>query len=174
MTKPGMLVVRIERCVGCGRCALECAVAHSRSKELRQAMSEQPRPKARVTVEALGAYSAPLQCRHCEDAPCVAVCPSGALKKDAPGFPVLFDRELCIGCHQCVMACPFGVITMDRDGKHALKCDLCIERLKVGEQPACASACHTGALVFVSEEALVKDKRKAALREYLVAIEKGQ
>jgi len=172
MRKPGMLVINVERCVGCGRCKIECAVAHSESKDLAKAMHETPRPKSRVTVEPIEEYSAPLQCRHCEDAPCVAVCPSGALKKNAPGFPVLFDRELCIGCKQCVMVCPFGVVTMDRDGKHVLKCDLCIERLELGQQPACASGCHTNALQYKAAEEVAKEKRAQAARDYLVIVAK--
>ena len=172
MSKPGMLVITVERCVGCGRCEIECAVAHSESKDLAKAMLEKPRPKSRVTVEPIDKYSAPLQCRHCEDAPCVAVCPSGALKKNAPGYPVLFERALCIGCKQCVMACPFGVVTMDRDGKHVLKCDLCVERLKLGQKPACASACHTGALTYQTADEMAQEKRTRTLRDYLVTLGK--
>jgi carbon-monoxide dehydrogenase iron sulfur subunit len=141
-------------------------------KDLATAMQETPRPKSRVVVEPIEEYSAPLQCRHCEDAPCVAVCPSGALKKNAPGYPVLFERALCIGCHQCVIACPFGVIVMDRDGKHVLKCDLCIERLARGERPACASACHTRALTYQSAEEFTQGKRRQTARDYLVTVER--
>jgi len=171
MSKPGMLVINVERCIGCGRCKLECAVAHSQSKELETAIHETPKPKPRVMVEAVDGYSAPLQCRHCEDAPCVAVCPSGALKKEPDG-PVLFERELCIGCKQCILACPFGAITMDRDGKHVLKCDLCVSRLELGEEPACAAACHTGALTYKTAEEVAAEKRQKTLREYLVTLHK--
>jgi carbon-monoxide dehydrogenase iron sulfur subunit len=174
MSRPGMVVIKVERCVGCKRCKIECAVAHSKSKDLLAAMQETPRPQSRVAVEPVEKYSAPLQCRHCEDAPCVTVCPSGALKKNEPGFPVLFQRELCIGCKQCVMACPFGVVTMDRDGRHVLKCDLCVDRLRAGQEPACATACHTGALTYQTPEQLTKDKRTATLREYLVTLERGK
>ncbi len=174
MNRPGTLVIHVERCVGCKRCKIECAVAHSASKELATAMDETPRPQSRVTVEPIDKYSAPLQCRHCEDAPCVAVCPSGALKKNAPGYPVLFKRELCIGCKQCVMACPFGVVTVDRGGKHVLKCDLCVDRLKVGQRPACAEACHTGALRYQDLDDMTKEKRAQTLREYLVTVEKSE
>ncbi|MFQ6096919.1 MAG: 4Fe-4S dicluster domain-containing protein [Armatimonadota bacterium] len=174
MTQPGMLIVNVKRCVACKRCVIECAVAHSESKELAGAMHERLKPKPRVVVEPVDRYSAPLQCRHCEDAPCVAVCPSGALKKNAPGFPVLFERELCIGCHQCIIACPFGVVTMDRDGKHVLKCDLCLERLRQGEQPACATACHTKAITYQSAEELAGQRRRAAAHDYLVIAEQGE
>jgi carbon-monoxide dehydrogenase iron sulfur subunit len=171
MSPPGMLIVNVERCIGCGRCKIECAVAHSESKDLAEAMHEEPRPKPRVMVEPIGQYSAPLQCRHCEDAPCVAVCPSRALKKAGTGEPVLFERELCIGCKQCIMACPFGVVTMDRDGKHVLKCDLCVSRLELGQQPACAAACHTDALTYKTPDELAAEKREKTLRDYLVTLQ---
>ena len=170
----GMLVIDIERCLGCKRCEIECAVAHSASKDLFEAIKEEPQPEARVQVEALEEFSAPLQCRHCEEAPCVAVCPSGALSKPQPENPLLLDAALCIGCKQCMIACPFGVIRLNRDGKAMLKCDLCVERLTEGEPPACARACLVGAIRFIRSEELAAQKRKKTLQDYLVTIERKE
>jgi carbon-monoxide dehydrogenase iron sulfur subunit len=166
----GMIVVNVERCVGCKRCRIECAVAHSQSKDLLEAIREQPRPVPRVTVEAVEQYSAPLQCRHCEDAPCVLVCPSGAIKQQSKGFPVLVEERLCIGCKSCIMACPFGVVRVGPGGKAIVKCDLCVERLAKGQQPACVTACHVHALEFKTPEEVAAQKRRKTAREYLVIL----
>ena len=159
MSQPGMLIIRAKRCVACKRCVTACAVAHSEAKELVGAMRENPRPQARVQVRALGEYSTPVQCRHCEDPPCVPACPNGALKKSGPGSMVVLDLDSCSGIGKCVKKCPFLGIVMDRDGAHALKCDLCAERLELGEEPACAAACPTGAITYKSADELTDAER---------------
>ena len=161
VTNERLLFVDISRCMGCRSCEIACAVAHSQSKDLVEAMEEEPRPTSRVSVEAAEDSAVPLQCRHCEDAPCVTVCVTNALEKLGPNLPVLVKEELCIGCRFCVMVCPFGVITMGRDGKAALKCDLCIERLEAGDDPACVSACPTKALRFLPPNEVAAMKRRS-------------
>jgi len=69
--------------------------------------------------------------------------------------------------------CPFGIIQISRDGKAMVKCDLCIERTEVGEDPACVAACPTGALEFVELEDWLKDKRRAAASVISLAVEKA-
>jgi len=166
-----IIVVDVARCLGCKRCELECAVAHSESEDLYTAIKETPRPRARVDLEWVSGYSVPLQCRHCEDAPCVTVCPTGAVSRDDPNAPVTVDGERCIGCRACILVCPFGSIRLDEEGRATIKCDLCVRRLKRGEEPACVRACLTGALRFVEESEVVKEKRKKAAEEYIAAVE---
>jgi len=158
----GSLYVEIARCLACRACELACALEHSKSKDLFQAIQEEPRPAPRVRVEAAAGAAIPLQCRHCEEAPCVTICPTEAMHKLGPEQPVLVDDERCIGCKLCIMVCPFGVVTLRNDGKVALKCDLCLERTSEGLDPACVSACKTGALKFLSVAELAKKKRQAA------------
>jgi len=154
-----ILVVFSEKCLGCRSCEIACAVEHSKSKQLFQALYEDPLPQHRVEVESVESVNIPLQCRHCEDAPCVAVCPTHALEKPSVDSPVTLNDKLCIGCRWCVLVCPFGVIKMRRDGKAVVKCDLCWERQKKGMQPACVEACPTGALAFVEVEEMEKQRR---------------
>ena len=165
----GFILVDPEKCLACKTCELQCALEHSESKELKQAIHERPRPKARVNVEAAVELAIPLQCRHCEDAPCVKVCPTKAIEKLDEEGVVLIKSQLCIGCKACILVCPFGVISMDREGKAVTKCDLCFERLEKGKQPACVQGCFTGALQFKSIEELAGKKK-----EYLVRFKKGE
>jgi carbon-monoxide dehydrogenase iron sulfur subunit len=152
--------VNPERCIGCKHCQIACAVEHSVSKSLYGAVFEQPTPRPRVLV-APGLYldtSFPNKCRHCDPAPCMNVCPTGALSRDADLGIVLVDEAKCIACAMCAMVCPFDVLTFYTVGTKlaAVKCDHCIERQRVGETPACVEACKTGALVFGELNELVK------------------
>lgn len=162
----GMLIVSTEKCLGCRSCELACAVEHSQSRDLIEAIKEDPLPQYRVEVETAGDLILPLQCRHCEDAPCVAVCPTHALEKPSPDSPVSLREDLCIGCKWCILVCPFGVIKLRRDGKAIIKCDLCQQRTKEGREPACVEACPTGALKFMEIEKLARQRRG----EFLVSL----
>ena len=179
-----IIFVDPQKCLACKTCELACAVAHSKSKDLEQAINEFPLPEKRVFVEQIPElpyalypvpYTLPLQCRHCEDAPCVKICPTKALEK-SNDEPVLIKNELCIGCKWCILVCPFGVIKLNREGKVIIKCDLCIDRLKDGKEPACVSACPTKALKYKSVEEITAVTRKEAIKKYLVelVVEKDQ
>jgi carbon-monoxide dehydrogenase iron sulfur subunit len=158
----GLLLVDIGRCLGCRSCELACAVEHSVARQLVAAIAEHPRPASCVAVEGAEGLSIPLQCRHCEDAPCVSVCPTGAMEKLGPNQPVVSNKARCIGCRLCIVACPLGAIRLRSDGKAALKCDLCIERLRAGRQPACVEACMTGALRLASHDEVIVARRRSA------------
>jgi anaerobic carbon-monoxide dehydrogenase iron sulfur subunit len=163
----GLIVVDVKKCLGCHSCEIGCAVEHSRSKQLFSAISENPLPQSRVSVEHYGSTNLPLHCRHCEDAPCVKVCPTNAMAKQEPGVEVLIDDALCIGCKWCILVCPFGAVTMDKGYKAVLKCDLCYERTAEGKDPACVFSCPSGALQYTSVEKLTKEKRRDFLVDFL-------
>jgi carbon-monoxide dehydrogenase iron sulfur subunit len=145
-----------ERCIGCKQCQIACAVEHSQSKTLFQAIFESPAPQPRVHV-APGLYletSFPNKCRHCEPAPCLEVCPTGAITRNGDLDTVTIDGDRCITCAMCAMVCPFDAIRYHPTAEVrlertvAIKCDNCIERQRRGEVPACVEACKVGALVF--------------------------
>jgi len=151
---------------------MACAVAHSGTANLFEAIQQRPQPQTRVTVLLAGNAPVPLQCRHCEDAPCVEICPSHALQKPDVEGPVTIRQELCIGCKSCIIVCPFGVIGMSQDGKTVVKCDLCIERTEQGEQPACVEACPTQALALKDVDEVAAERRKLAAGQLAAGFDK--
>ena len=148
--------VNPERCIGCLQCEFACAVEHSRSGDPATAVLERPVPRKRVHVHAgpNANTSFPNKCRHCDPAPCQQVCPTGAIYRDAVHEVVLIDTSKCIACAMCAMVCPFDVLTFypvangANGSEVAVKCDACIERLRVGRIPACVEVCKVNALEF--------------------------
>ena len=171
---PRNITVIVNKCVGCHTCELECAVAHTSSKNLETIAISGERPGHRINIEHLGTNPVPVSCQQCEVPACELACPTGAVKRLGPGKPVLVDDSLCIGCTMCVQACPFGMMSMRSDGKSAMKCDLCVERLAENLLPACVASCPTKALLFEEEEDSNKDKRLAAAQRISAAQEKGE
>jgi len=91
-------------------------------------------------------------CMHCSDPGCLKACPSpGAIVQYANGI-VDFVSENCIGCGYCVKGCPFDIPRIGKVDQKAYKCTLCSDRVSVGQEPACAKACPTGAILFGSKE----------------------
>jgi len=158
------ITCRLSRCMGCKSCEIACAVSHSEFRNVVEAAGAGAKLQGRVKVMPAGAHGVPLQCRHCEDAPCIMVCPTEAVHRTGDRGPVLIDEKRCIGCKMCLVVCPFGVIDLKRDGKAVVKCDLCIQRTKDGKEPACVLACPTKALKFVDLEEHNREKRKAAAK----------
>ena len=101
-------------------------------------------------------------CMHCGDAACVKACPSGALYYNNDFGTVGLNHDLCIGCKNCVAACPFEVPKYDAAMDKVYKCDMCESRLSNGLTPACVKACPTGALSWGDKEAQLKAAEKRA------------
>lgn len=159
------VIVRPERCVGCWQCRLACAVEHSRSKDLVGALFEPVRPRARLRLYPGRQHLAfPNKCRHCDPAPCQAVCIAGAISKDPVRGTTDIDPSRCINCAMCAMACPFGVLTYaatftaPERRAVALKCDQCPDREAQGRVPACVEACKVGALTYGEVEEAQEEK----------------
>lgn len=146
----------ITKCLACRACELACAAEHSQSKDLLKAITEHSKPKKRVAVSAVDDKTISIHCQHCEDAPCVVACISGALTKDKNSRATLHNKEKCVGCWMCVMSCPFGAIVRDIENHIALKCDLCPDR----DDYACVAVCPTGALFAGTKEEFEKKTKQ--------------
>ena len=141
-------------CSGCMACVVACQDQNDLKAgdiSLRQ-----------VTYNEKGIYPATianisLSCMHCGDAPCLLACSTKAIFKHPETGVVDIDRDICIGCHSCEMACPFGAPKFALDGK-MVKCDLCITRIENGMEPACVHTCTTGALQFGPIDELARRK----------------
>lgn len=144
----------LRKCTGCKSCEIACAVEHSFSKDLVKALRESVPPTKRVRIRDSFGRAVRISCQHCEEAPCVAACMSGAMYKDPKTGATKHDKDKCVGCWMCIMVCPFGAIVRSIEDKQALKCDLCPDR----DDYACVIACPTGALFAGTPEEF---KRKA-------------
>lgn len=165
------LLVDDSKCMACHSCEIACAIAHSTSRTLYGALSEQTSPLSGVHVEIGGrSRGFPLGCRHCQDAQCVKACVTKALHLNPDGAMVC-DKNRCIGCHMCFIACPFGALEENSSTYTVSKCDLCTE---TGQKPACVSACMTQALVFEEPDVFSKNKRIQYLSETTIFWSKFQ
>lgn len=144
----GTIYIDVTRCLSCKTCEIECAVSHSRSKTIAGARHES-NCLPLLSVEFYRGISVPIQCCHCDSAPCISACPSGAITRESKSGAVLIDRELCVGCMSCGLVCPYGVPEQKGDGGTVIKCDLCTDRLVKGSLPACVDSCPTKAIKFI-------------------------
>ena len=142
------IIAKEEICMGCGLCEVYCTVQHSKTKDIIKAYKETPKPISRVRLEVAKPISFAIQCRNCEDAPCVIACLSGAMTMDEETGLIKHNKDKCIGCWTCVMVCPYGALKMDISGKVVAKCDLCQEL----ESPACVANCPNRALIVKEVE----------------------
>lgn len=137
-------VIDQTKCIGCHACTTACksendvAVGVFRTWVKNVDVGVFPEVRRQFAV---------LRCNHCEDAPCVEICPVTAMYQRADGL-VDFDESLCIGCKACMQACPYDAIYMDPDSNTAAKCNFCSHRVDEGLLPACVVVCPVEALIF--------------------------
>ncbi len=141
------------RCIGCRACEIACVAAHT-DKDMSQAMEQNLPFTPRLTIIRASGVTTPIQCRQCEDAPCAAACPNGAIFSN--GRSVTVDVSRCCGCKACLAVCPVGAIDMvpaayKNETVVAHKCDLCAEN---ADTPACVTVCPANALRIVTQEVL--------------------
>ena len=141
-----------DKCCACSACMIACMDQNDIDVESGEQCFRKTYDPELVTDEGLVCVYLSTACMHCVDAPCIAACPSGCLKKDSlTGFTV-YDNTNCIGCKSCAMACPFGAPRYRKSDGKMVKCDGCNTRVKNGLKPACVRACPFGALNCISEE----------------------
>jgi formate dehydrogenase iron-sulfur subunit len=102
-------------------------------------------------------------CKHCDPAPCLEACPTGAIFR-TEFDTVVVQQDICNGCGYCVPACPYGVVDLDEDKGTAQKCTLCYDRLKGGLEPACSKSCPTESIQFGELDKLDRRARDRVAR----------
>jgi len=102
------------------------------------------------------------QCMHCVDPACVSACPVTALTKDPKSGVVSYNKDACIGCRYCQVACPYNVpkFEFEKAFPQIRKCQLCSHRLEKGQIPACCEFCPTGACIFGKVDDLLAEAKK--------------
>lgn len=162
------MVIDLKRCIGCQACTLACKEEYGVPRGIFW---------TKTLLEEIGTYPnvtrvfTPQICNHCDEAPCEAVCPTGATYVDEDSGVVLVDYNKCVGCRACAVACPYnnrhylpkGALAPYWEGKPTVfeedsykyfqegistKCVGCIERVNAGLDPACVDGCPTDARVF--------------------------
>ncbi|HZY84917.1 MAG TPA: 4Fe-4S dicluster domain-containing protein [Gemmataceae bacterium] len=132
------------RCIGCRACVQACSECDTHKGHAMIHLEYVDRAHSTQTV--------PVVCMHCETPTCAEVCPADAIKKGEDGIVRSALKARCVGCSNCVLACPFGVPKMNSDFDLMMKCDLCYDRTSVGRRPMCATVCPSGALFFGTAE----------------------
>ena len=149
----GMLIDTTKCATGCTDCVSACNTENGLSGETGPQDSQWIRKLNIRNLQTGVEHNLPMLCQHCENPPCVDVCPTGASMKRADGI-VLVDRHICIGCRYCMMACPYKARSFVHEpltdqnpdvprGKGCVEsCTFCVQRVDRDETPACVEACN--------------------------------
>ena len=141
----------LDRCVGCLACSVSCKVVNGVpignfwNKTLR--VGPTPKEGGSGQYPDVETYFLNVQCQHCENPECVKVCPTEASHVAEDGT-IQIDKDKCIGCQFCAMACPYGVRYLNEEERVVEKCTLCHHLQEVGDQPACVKVCCAKARFF--------------------------
>jgi formate dehydrogenase iron-sulfur subunit len=168
------ILTDVTKCIGCEKCVEACRETNHLppDKPWRWVRNINDLSTSRwTTIERVendgGDRFARRHCKHCLEPACVEACIVGALQKTPEG-PVIYDRDICIGCRYCMIACPFEIPRYSWEDRvpYVQKCNLCYERVKdEGKLPACVEACPTEATIFGERDDLLEEARRRLAAE---------
>ncbi|MEM0340079.1 MAG: 4Fe-4S dicluster domain-containing protein [Acidilobaceae archaeon] len=169
------VIVDLDKCVGCRACQVACQSWNGREALITEFTPDFTNPPdlhanswkvvkfieykykktlrldgTTITREDYGWTGVPINCMHCVDPPCSRICPARAITVSPEGA-VVIDKNKCIGCKFCGLACPFNVPRYGKDGK-AYKCTFCVDRLQAGMVPSCVAHCPAGVFTLTTLE----------------------
>jgi Fe-S-cluster-containing dehydrogenase component len=147
------------RCIGCQACVQACEECDTHRGH---SMIHLETIRRRDSVQ-----TAPQVCMHCEDPICAQVCPADAIKQTPDGVVQSSLKPRCIGCSNCVLACPFGVPKYFAEMDQMMKCDLCYDRTSVGKKPMCATVCPSQALSYATIEEIQRTRKGTIVNEWV-------
>ncbi len=145
MTEQKVFLINADRCIGCFSCAMACK-NYNRVEANLAWRQVYPLAEKHFTQDERAFYS--LACNHCEYPICESVCPTGAYTKRKKDGVVIHDQNKCIGCTNCIRACPFGGPKYNETLKKAEKCSMCFQRQDARLDPACVQACPVQAITI--------------------------
>ncbi len=128
-----------DNCTGCRLCVMSCSFFH------HQSFSPASARLRIVSDEAVWKFE-PVVCRQCEDAPCLAACPTSAISREPLTNAVLLDASECNGCQACLLACPYEAILFDHANNLPQLCNLC------SGHPECVAACPHSAILYTEDQ----------------------
>lgn len=134
-----MLIVNPYKCTGCGLCELACSNA-------KEGIFKREGARIKIHKNLQTGFSVPTTCLQCENAWCQAACQYHAIERDSETGALIIDEDLCIGCQECVPACPYECIEFDVTKDVVTKCDLC------DGTPNCVTYCYPNAIQVIEYE----------------------
>lgn len=164
-------IIDNRKCIGCHACTVSCKSEHEVSIGVNRTwvkyIEKGTFPDSRRVFTVM-------RCNHCVKAPCVNICPVGALFRRDDGI-IDFNNERCIGCKSCIQACPYDAVYIDPDTDTAAKCNFCAHRIDSGRKPACVVTCPEQAIVMGDLEDPRSEINRLLSREQIQArkVEKG-
>ncbi len=164
-------IIDNRKCIGCHACTVACKAEHdvpvgvNRTWVKYVEKGEYPHSRRLFSV---------MRCNHCDDAPCVEICPVEALHTRDDGI-VDFDNRRCIGCKACMQACPYDALYIDPETHTAAKCNYCAHRVDIGLEPACVNVCPEHAIISGDMDDPASEISQLLSREQVHArkVEKG-
>src|ERR1051325_4202579 len=153
-----VFIIDPARCIGCQACVHGCSECGTH------------RGQSMIHLEfidrAQTVQTTPQVCMHCENPTCAQVCPADAIKQTDDGVVQTSLKPRCIGCSNCVLACPFGVPRYIVEIDQMMKCDMCYDRTSAGKKPMCATVCPSGALYYGPRDYVEKYRREKPVNEF--------
>jgi Fe-S-cluster-containing dehydrogenase component len=149
-----VILIDQEKCTGCRQCEMVCSVFHTGS-------SNPSRSRIKVVKwENEGIYL-PTTCQNCEKPFCTEVCPTKACHREPENLRVVIDKDLCIGCKTCIVACPFGAPSFDHVDRISVKCDYC------DGDPQCVNFCTVKAVTYVDADRVNLPKKREISEKFV-------
>jgi Fe-S-cluster-containing dehydrogenase component len=140
------------RCIGCQACLKACEECDTHRGH---SMINFDFIDRRQTIG-----TAAFVCWHCDDPTCAQVCPADAIKKGEDGVVRTALKPRCIGCSNCVLACPFGIPKIFPEYEQMMKCDMCYDPTSVGRRPMCATVCPSQALAYLTPQQIAARRER--------------